>query len=152
MLNFYGSFFTLINSNNPGALYNFINKKCPVIAVLELYIMTVWTWSRIILSEQIYLIVFFSSVCTVDDGRIPFMSRKVADGICLEDVTFSPSSIRAAIRKLIPTISSGPDRFPPLLYKKLEHCIAVPLSLLFTSFMSVGCATSLDPCYSHTGI
>jgi len=72
---------------------------------------------------------------------MPFMSRKVADGITLADVTFSQSSIRAAIRKLKPNISSGPDGFPPLLYKKLEHCIAVPLSLLFTSFMSVGCVT-----------
>jgi len=33
-----------------------------------------------------------------------------------------------------------------LLYKKLEHCIAVPLSLLFTSFMSVG---SVPQAWTH---
>ena len=43
------------------------------------------------------------------------------------------------LKKLKCNSSSGPDGFPPLLYKKLADCIAGPLSLLFTAFMSVGC-------------
>ena len=43
-----------------------------------------------------------------------------------------------AIPQLKPNLSSGPDSFPPLLVKKLSASLAEPLSLIFTSFMSVG--------------
>ena len=35
--------------------------------------------------------------------------------------------------------SSGPDGFPPQLFKKLSGSLAKPLSLIYSSFVSVGC-------------
>ena len=34
--------------------------------------------------------------------------------------------------------ASGPDGYPPLVYGNIATALATPLSLLFTSFMSVG--------------
>jgi hypothetical protein len=42
-----------------------------------------------------------------------------------------------AMRKLKPNLYRGPDGFPPLLFKQLYKCIAEPLSLIFTSFVSI---------------
>ena len=43
----------------------------------------------------------------------------------LTTVRFTTSDIIAAINKLKPNLSSGPDRLPPLLYKKLKYCIVL---------------------------
>ena len=36
-----------------------------------------------------------------------------------------------------PNLASGPDGFPPLLFKRLRTCLAEPLSMMFNSFFSI---------------
>jgi len=34
-------------------------------------------------------------------------------------------------------LSSGPDGLPPLLFKRLKHCLADPLAMIYTQLLSV---------------
>ena len=81
---------------------------------------------------------YFTSMCTDDDGNKPPFERIVPDDSNLESVEFTPEIVYAAIKKLKVAGASGPDGFPPRLFKHLAGCLAEPLSLMFTSFMSVG--------------
>ena len=55
--------------------------------------------------------------------------------MCVDDDGKTPA---AAIKQLKLGGAGGPDGFPPRVFKKLAVCIKDPLSLIFTSFMSVG--------------
>ena len=46
--------------------------------------------------------------------------------------------IVAAINKLKPNLSSGPDGLPPLFFKQLKFCLAKPLAILFSQLLFVG--------------
>ena len=81
---------------------------------------------------------YFTSMCTDDDGNKPPFERIVPDDSNLESVEFTPEIVHAAIKKLKLAGASGPDGFPPRLFKQLASSLAEPLSLMFTSFMSVG--------------
>ena len=80
----------------------------------------------------------FGSVCTVDDGNIPPFDHVVPDTVSLDVINFTPEKVIAAIKKLKPNKSSGPDGLPPLLFKKTASSLAEPLSIIYNSFMSVG--------------
>ena len=56
----------------------------------------------------------------------------------IETIVFTPGLVNAAIKKLKLSGASGPDGLPPRLFKKLADSIAEPLSIMFTSFMSIG--------------
>jgi len=56
----------------------------------------------------------------------------------MDNVVFDAAKIKRAIFKLKSNLSSGPDGIPPLLVKQLSAALAGPLSLIYTSFMSVG--------------
>jgi hypothetical protein len=66
------------------------------------------------------------------------MSSKLQEDTLIDNVTFSPTAVINAIKKLKPNNASGPDGLPPLLFKKVAASLAEPLSLMFTSFFSVG--------------
>jgi len=66
------------------------------------------------------------------------MRAALRDGHSIDTVVFSAGNVMRAKRKLKPNLSSGHDGFPLLLIKRLSNCLAEPLSLIFTSFMSVG--------------
>jgi len=61
----------------------------------------------------------------------------------------------AAINKLKPKLSSGPDNIPPIFYKKLKYSISKPVALLFSQIMSVGYVPEewknavITPVYKH---
>jgi len=43
-----------------------------------------------------------------------------------------------AMNKLKANLSSGPDGcLPPLLFKRLKHCLAGPLAMIYTQLLSV---------------
>jgi len=72
-----------------------------------------------------------------DNGYIPTCpSLTIKETI--ETVDFHESGVMAAINKLKPNLSSGPDNIPPIFYKKLNYSISKPLALLFSQIMSVG--------------
>jgi len=81
---------------------------------------------------------YFASVGTVDNGVNPPLPRAVPPNAQLDSVNFTPDNVYSAMQKLKLGGSSGPDGFSPQLYKKLAGSLAEPMSLVFTSFMSVG--------------
>ena len=50
----------------------------------------------------------------------------------LETGRFTETEIIAAINKLKPNLSPGPDGLPSLLFKKLKYILSYPLSLIFS--------------------
>ena len=79
---------------------------------------------------------YFTSMCVDDDGKTPAFDQVVSEN--LENIHFTPETVHAAIKQLKLGGAGGPDGFPPRVFKKLAVCIKDPLSLIFTSFMSVG--------------
>jgi len=79
-----------------------------------------------------------SAQCTTDNGTMPEFDRSVPEDVNLDFVEFTPGKVHSAIKKLKANGSCGPDGYPPLLFKRIIDCVAAPLSLVFTSLMSVG--------------
>jgi hypothetical protein len=128
----------VISDNNVGAFYKFVNKKLTCKSGIgALYNQS----GDLITSDKDragVLNEYFTSVCTKDNGLTCPMSSKVQENTFIDNITFSPTAVMNAIKKLKPNNASGPDGFPPLLFKKLSTSLAEPLSLLFTSFFSMG--------------
>jgi len=80
---------------------------------------------------------YFSSVCSQDNGDLPDVVPRAANGVHIDTVNFSRNAIVKAINKLKPNLASGPDDLPPLLFKRLRTCLAEPLSMMFNSFFSI---------------
>ena len=127
----------IIRSNNLGLFYRHINSRiqyrAPIGALID-------STGAVVTSDKIKANMFnnyYASVGVKDDGKIPSCTYNTVTDI-LETVSFTESSIIFAINKLKPNLSSGPDNLPPLLFKQLKHCLAGPLSLLFTQLLSVG--------------
>jgi len=72
------------------------------------------------------------SVCTVDDRKLPTLDYSLPNGNVIDSVTFNINTVQKS------NTASGPDDLPPIMFKHLSGCLAEPLSLMFTSFMSVG--------------
>jgi len=62
---------------------------------------------------------YFASVCTDDNGRMPSVYHCVDSACSLSDITFTVDNDEAAIKRLNCNLSSGSDKLPPLLFKKL---------------------------------
>jgi len=65
------------------------------------------------------------------------VKSRVESGIHLNSVHFDCAAVMKALNKLKPSLASGPDRLPPLLFKHIGKHIAKPLSLMFSSFFSI---------------
>ena len=81
---------------------------------------------------------YFTSMCTEDNGVVPVIDHIVPNDSNLESIAFTPESVFNAIKKLTLGGASGPGGFRPRLFANLANSLVAPLSLLFTSFMSVG--------------
>ena len=68
---------------------------------------------------------------------MPKFAPRVPSGTCLESVQFHYASVMKAIKRLKPNLAAGPDGFPPLLFKNVGRSLAEPLSIMFSSFLSV---------------
>ena len=65
------------------------------------------------------------------------MSSRVADGLCLTSVSFTPSVVRTVLRHLKPSLSVGVDGIPNLFLRKCATSLCIPLCHIFdTSFKS----------------
>jgi len=78
---------------------------------------------------------YFSSVSVIDNGILP--SCPSSCSTVLDSIVFTSTNVCRAISKLKSNLSSGTDGLIPLLFKKLKHCLAEPLSLVFTQLLSV---------------
>jgi len=94
---------------------------------------------------------YFGSVCTTNNDATPTVECLLPTGVDIESVEFTPGKVHAAMKKLKVGDASGPDGFPPLLCTKTTYGIDGPLSLIFSSFMSVGKKPRVVTCNSHNG-
>jgi len=56
----------------------------------------------------------------------------------LDHVTVTESEVMLSIDKLKSNSSAGPDGYPPIMYKRLKHCLSAPLAMLYNQLLSVG--------------
>jgi hypothetical protein len=67
------------------------------------------------------------------------VTATVSPGVSIESITFEASEILRELKALDPKGSAGPDGYTPVLFFfKLSESLVLPLSLLYSSFMSVG--------------
>jgi Reverse transcriptase (RNA-dependent DNA polymerase) len=85
---------------------------------------------------QLRVSTFFtvSTVCFFSNSFTEILSREQLCTQCWQ----TEDQVLRVLKKPKPSRSSGPDGFPSLLFKKLSSALAEPLSLLYSSFMSVG--------------
>jgi hypothetical protein len=128
----------VIDSKNTGTFFRFVNKRLSckrgIGALRNKQNATIAsdTERANLLNE------YFCSTCTEDNGVMPPIQRAVGDSTCIDSICFTEDKVLRAIKKLKPSRSSGPDGFSSLLFKKLSPALTEPLSLLYSSFMSVG--------------
>jgi len=77
-------------------------------------------------------------VCLVDDGKLPKVDYSLPNGSVIDLVTFNTNTLQKAFKKLKSNTASGQDDLPQIMFIHLSGCLAEPLSLMCTSFMSVG--------------
>lgn len=127
----------VIDGNNAGAFYEFVNRtlacKKGIGTLRDVRGNTVIDDKQ----RANMLNKYFSSVCTVDDGKKPVFASSVANDAPLSDITFTSAKVACILRKLKASKSAGPDGYPSILFKQLAHVLAVPLSLIYNSFLSV---------------
>lgn len=128
----------VIDSNNAGGFFRFVNGKLSCRRGLGALCSDKGDVITGDVERANLLNQYFASVCTSDDGITPPFPRAVPSDVQLETVNFTPNNVFAVMRNLKPGGSCGPDGFPPQLFKKLAGSLAEPLSLMYSSFMSVG--------------
>ena len=126
----------LIASNNTGQFFNFVNRKLSsksgIGAIRN-------NDGKLVSGDKQRadtLNTYFSSVCKKDNGDLPNIEQRVDDDVRLEFVHFDQAAVMKAMKKLKPNQASGPDGIPPQLFKRVGHCLAEPLSVMFSSFFS----------------
>ena len=129
----------VINSNNIGSFYNFINKRLTRKSGIGALSIADGEFCTDELGRANILNDYFSSVCTVDNGLTPVIDSLVDSHTRLDHIEFNPDNVMRAIKKLKANSASGVDGLPPLIYKNLAPYLAEPLALIFESFLSVGC-------------
>ena len=127
----------VIQSNNIGLFYRHINSRITYRKVIGALVDGYGNAVTSDRSKADMFNTYYSSVGVADNGCIP-VCNIVSVNSTLETVRFTESDVIAAINKLKPNLSSGPDRLPPLLFKKLKYTLSYPLSLIFTQLLSVG--------------
>jgi hypothetical protein len=132
----------VLEANNVGAFYNYVNGKLTchngVGALRDINGQTLTTN----IGKANALNDYFSSVYTVDNGIVPTFVSRVKDTQKLESVIFNRVSIIRAAKKIKPKLTCDPDGYPSLLITKLISVLALPLSLIFQTLMSIGKAPS----------
>ena len=128
----------IIDSNNAGGFYRFVNAILSCKRGIGALKKDNGDVGLTDVERANLLNDYFASVTVKDNGSMPVFDRVVPDDAKLESVDFTVENVFAAIKKLKAGGSSGPDGFPPVLFKKLAGIVAEPLSLIFNSFMSVG--------------
>ena len=129
----------VVDSNNLGKFYRFVNKrlscKSGVGALFD------QTSNKTVLTDQGKANVlndYFTSVGVKDNGKPLNISRDNSDGTEMDSIDFTPVKLLKVMRNVKQNSAPGPDGFPSSLLKNLAHCLAYPLSAIFSSFMSVG--------------
>lgn len=125
----------ILDSNNLGTFYNFVNKKMShsnKMSVLKDSDGIPVTNDR---DKAELLNRYFESVYTDDNGKLPNCETQNAPEITT--VSFTAESIYATIKKIKSKLTIDPEGYSPYLLKQLVAALSSPLSLIFGTFMSV---------------
>ena len=129
----------MLNSNNLGAFYRFVNKKLSDRSGIAPLVND----QGILISSDIeraeLLNDYFVSVFTCDNGIVPpFESRFPADDPqFLEDIEISPGIVGRALGRMKMNASAGPDKIPPIFFRKTGNSLSFPLALMFRTFIDL---------------
>ena len=133
----------IIESNNIGTFFKFVNKRLKYRNAIGAL---VDDGGNTVTNDDEKATLFneyFGSVGVVDDGVIPVCTFMPSHDDCvLEMVEFNALNVLAAMNRLKSNLSSGPDSLPSLLFKRLRHCLAAPLALMFSQLFSVSAVPS----------
>jgi len=82
--------------------------------------------------------IYFSSVVVADNGIMPCCNPVTLHTV-LHSIEIRARDAIRSISKLKTNSSCGPDRLPPILFKRLKHCLySQPLALIYNQLVSVG--------------
>ena len=126
----------IIDSNNIGSFYKYVNKKiengCSVGTLIDPAGKPVFDDKE----KADLLNSYFCSMGTDDNGVASVLERTAPNGVNITNVSFSPDSVKRAVKKMKSGKSIGPDSLSPIIFKQLSDSLALPLSLLFEAFTS----------------
>ena len=126
----------VIDNNNIGSFYKYVNKKiangCSVGKLINSAGKPVFDDTE----KADLLNSYFCLMGTDDNGVAPVLERTAPNGVNISNVSFSPDSVKRAIKKMKSGKSSGPDGLSSIIFKQLSDSLALPLSLLIETFMS----------------
>jgi hypothetical protein len=91
----------------------------------------------------------FSDLFTIDNHHCPKLPKLVPDDTGISSVVFTTGLVRKGINHLRAKSKGGPDRIPPVFFKKCSLWLCQPLSYLFQSCFNVG---FMPPVWSQTHI
>jgi len=89
------------------------------------------------------IVLYFVEVnLTVFEKIVFYITEPVCDMVlnsdnAIDTIEFTTANVDAALSKLKSNLSNGPDGLPPFMFKRLKHCLAGPLALVFTQLLSV---------------
>jgi hypothetical protein len=126
----------ILQSNNLGAFYNFVNKKLSSksgVAPLK------DPHGNLILSDiqkANLLNEYFHSVYTKDNGHLPpFPLRLPPNCEGLDNIDISPEIVQRIMSKLKKNSAAGPDNLPPIFFCSTSHSLSFPLATIFRSLI-----------------
>lgn len=79
---------------------------------------------------------FFVEIGTTDNGVLPHQIMN--NSTKLEIIHFDQAFVKLCIGELNGASSSGPDKLPAIIFKKLVHQLSFPLAMMFNLFMQLG--------------
>ena len=129
----------LLNANNLGAFYRFINGKLRNKSNIALL---TDPSGQILLSDADkanLLNNYFKSVFTQDNGTLPHFPSRLPENskTKIDDIKISEAIVRRILSKLKNNSAPGPDRLPPIFYKNTSTTISYPLSVMYRAFIDL---------------
>jgi Reverse transcriptase (RNA-dependent DNA polymerase)/Endonuclease-reverse transcriptase len=126
----------LIDSNNVGSFYRYVNKKLSSrsgVGCLKRADGSITNDPR---EKANLLNNYFASVFTVDDGSCSTLPCRVGSGERLSSVLFTVSKVLRKLRSLKPCTAPGPDGIQATLLKHASESLALPLAVLYQSLFN----------------
>lgn len=129
---------TVLKSANLGTFFRFINSKLSSKSGIGPLRNSLGGYAFTDIDKSELMNMYFSSVCTKDDGSLPpFECRRPAGNI-LDSVAFDEANIFMILSKLKNSMSAGPDKLPPTLFKNLAGVLAKPIAMICNFCFTIG--------------
>ena len=126
----------LIDSNNLGSFYKYVNKKLSSRCGIGCLKRVDGSLSNDPKEKAELLNKYFASVFTMDDGCSHILPSRVSTGEGLSSVTFTSSKVFKKLNKLRPGTACGPDGIQAELLKNASSSLSFPLAQLYQFLFS----------------